>query len=610
VARVAGGKALPDDVRQQVVAKTDGVPLFVEELTKMVLESGLLQEQEDRYELTGPLPPLAIPATLHDSLMARLDRLAAVKAMAQLGATLGREFSYELLQAVSLWDEGTLQQGLHQLVAAEFLYQRGVPPQATYVFKHALIQEAAYQSLLKSTRQQYHQRIAQVLEARFAEVCETQPELMAQHYTEAGLVEPAIPYWQRAGQRASERSAYVEAIGHLTKALEVLRTLPDTPELTQRELTLHIALGAALNVTKGFAAPELEGAYARACELCRQVGETPELFPVLWGLWGFYLNRGALQTAHELAEELLKLAKRVEDPALLLQAHHTLGPTLFHLGRVSPARRHLEQAIALYDPPQHRSHAFTYGGHDPGVCCRMYAARTQWLLGYPDQAVQRSHEALSLAQKIAHPFSLAHGLCFAAGIHQFRREGQAVQEQAEAAMALSTEQGFASRLVWGILLRGWALAEQGQGEEGIAQMRQGWAARHATGAEADRPYLLALLGEGYGRAGRIMEGLHVLAEALAVMDTIEERYYEADLYRLKGALLLMHAAEQDAEAEACFHQALMVMTCWLSPVQSALAPVVEPGYARRALQTHAKGMTGTILADGHTHLRWMAPAGG
>src|SRR5437870_3922532 len=231
--RVAHGKALPSEVVEQVVAKTDGVPLFVEELTKMVLESGLLQEGAERYELTAPLPPLAIPATLHDSLMARLDRLGAVKAMAQLGATLGREFSYELLQAVSPWDEGTLQRGLHQLVAAEFLYQQGLPPQATYLFKHALIQEAAYQALLRSTRQQYHQRIAQTLEAQFPETCETQPELLAQHYTEAGLPAQALGYWQRAGQRALQRSAHVEAVSHVTKGLEVLTTLPDTPARTQ-----------------------------------------------------------------------------------------------------------------------------------------------------------------------------------------------------------------------------------------------------------------------------------------------------------------------------------------------------------------------------------------
>src|SRR5467141_28791 len=244
--RVAHGKALPAEVVEQVVAKTDGVPLFVEELTKMVLESGLLQEREDRYVLTGPLPPLAIPTTLHDSLMARLDRLATVKSLAQLGATLGREFSYELLQVVSPWDEGTLQRGLHQLVEAEFLYQRGLPPQAMYRFKHALIQDAAYQSLLKSTRQQYHQHIAQVLKRRFPDLCETQPELLAHHYTEAGLAEHAIPYWQQAGQRATQGSAYVEAISHLARGLALLQTLPDIPARAQHELSIQTTLGPAL----------------------------------------------------------------------------------------------------------------------------------------------------------------------------------------------------------------------------------------------------------------------------------------------------------------------------------------------------------------------------
>ncbi len=283
ITHLTGGKALPAAVVQQVVAKTDGIPLFVEELVKMILESGLVREEADRYVLTGPLPPLAIPSTLHDSLMARLDRLSAARDLAQLGAVLGREFAYELLQAVSPLDETTLQQGLAQLVDAELVYQRGLPPQSRYIFKHALIQEAAYQSLLRSTRQRYHQRTAQVLEAQFPETVETQPELVAHHYTEAGLAEQAIPYWQRAGQRASERSAYVEAIGHLTKGLEVLQALPDTPERAQQELDLQIALGQAFIATKGQAAPEVGHVFNRARELCQQVGEPPQLFRVLNG---------------------------------------------------------------------------------------------------------------------------------------------------------------------------------------------------------------------------------------------------------------------------------------------------------------------------------------
>jgi TOMM system kinase/cyclase fusion protein len=555
--RVAQGKALPAEVVEQVVAKTDGVPLFVEELTKMVLESGWLQEREACYELTGPLPPLAIPATLHDSLMARLDRLAAVKAIAQLGATLGREFSYELLQAVSPWDEDTLQRGLHQLVAAEFLYQRGVPPQATYVFKHALIQEAAYQSLLRSSRQQHHQRIAQVLAAQFPETAETQPELLAHHYTEAGLAAQAIPYWLRAGQGAIQHSANVEATGHLTKGLEILKILPETSERTQQELDFQITLGPALMSTKGFTAPEVERTYTRAHELCQQVEEAPQLLPTLWGLWRFYVQRGELPTALELGEQILTMAQRVRDPALLLQGHHAVGPTLFYMGELASAHAHLAQGIALYDPQQHRS-SLLYGGHDPRVCCQDYAAFTLWVLGYPDQAREQSYEALRLAQELAHPFTLGNALTFAALLHQFRREGRAAQSQAEAAMTLCSEQGFEEWVVYGRILRGWALIAQGRAEEGIAQMCEGLGAWGAMGVELYRTYQLAQLAEAYGKVGQVDEGRRVLGEALAVVHNTGRRFYEAELYRLKGELLLARSAAHRAEAEACFQRALDV----------------------------------------------------
>jgi TOMM system kinase/cyclase fusion protein len=553
--RVAHGKALPPEVLEQVAAKTDGVPLFVEELTKMVLESGLLQEGEERYELTAPLPPLAIPTTLHDSLMARLDRLATVKGLAQLGATLGREFSYALLQAISPWDEGALQRGLHQLVAAEFLYQRGLPPQATYLFKHALIQDAAYQSLLRSTRQQYHQHIAQVVEARFPETVETQPELLAHHYTEAGLTEQAIPYWQQAGQRAVERSANAEAISHLTMALKLLQTLPNSPERAQHELDVHIALGIPLVLTKGHAASEVGATYARARELCQQLGDTPRLFSALLGLRRFYFMRMELQTAHDLGEQLLRLAERLDDQGLRVRAHMMLAEGLLRLSEFAQARAHAEQGIALYDPQQHRAQVFRYG-NDPGVCCRSFAAEALWMLGYPNQALQRSDEALAWAQALAHPFTLAFALIHAAHLHKFRRERALSQAQAEAATALSTDQGFALWLAQGPILRGWAMVEQGQGAEGMAQMRQGLAAFRATGAELPRPHFLALLVEAYARGGQVEEGLRALAEALAAVEKGEERFYEAELYRLRGELLLQRSAAPQGEAESCFHQAL------------------------------------------------------
>jgi predicted ATPase len=552
VGQVTGGKALPTEVVQQIVSKTDGVPLFVEELTKMVVESGLLREEEGRYVGTHtgsvlqspdtgvggtPIPPLAIPSTLQDSLMARLDRLAPVRELVQLGATLGREFSYELLHAVSSSNEETLRHGLRQLVEAELIYQRGLPPQATYLFKHALIQDTAYQSLLKSTRQQYHHTIAQVLEERFPDIKETQPELLARHYTEAGLKEQAIPYWQQAGQRAGERSANVEAMSHLATGLELLKTLPDTPGRAQQELVLQFALSNSLMATKGYAAPEVEQVYVRALELCRQIGEPPQLFPVLVGLWRLYITRAEHKTARQLGEQCLSLAQRMDNPVRLLGAHQSLGITLFTLGEFTRARAHLEQAITLYDPKKRHFHA-SRSGQDPGVACLTYAAWTTWALGYPDQALKRSQEALTLAQGLSHPLSLAQALIAALRIHQQSREGQTVQEQAEALITLSTEHQFAFVLAWGTIMRGWAVAEQGQKEEGLTQMRQGLAAHHATGAEANRPYYLACLAEVHGQMKQAEEGLNILAEALAGVDNTEEREYEAELYRLKGMLTL------------------------------------------------------------------------
>jgi class 3 adenylate cyclase/predicted ATPase len=554
--RVAHGKVLPSEVVEQVVAKTDGVPLFVEELTKMVLESGLLQEREERYELTGPLPPLAIPATLHDSLMARLDRLATVKGLAQLGAALGREFAYALLQAVSPWDEATLQRGLHQLVEAEFLYQQRLPPQATYLFKHALIQEAPYQSLLRSTRQQYHQRIAQVLAERFPETAETQPELLAHHCTEAGLSAQAIAYWQHAGQRALARSATLEAVAHLTKGLEVLGTLPDTPERAQQELVMQITLGPALMTTKGFIIPEVEHVYARARALCQQVGDARQLFPTLWGLWYLHHVRGQLQRACEVGEELLDVARQLQAPEWFVVAHRTLGNSSFWRGEFGLAHTHLEHALALYDPQQMRDHAVRYGS-DTGVVCRILGAVTLWLLGYPDRARQWSEAALTHAQGLRHAFTLLQTLCFSAILHLLRREAAVAKERAEAARALCTEQGSADYLAWGTVLWGSAWAAQGAWAEGLAQMREGLAAYEPRN-RVPRLLFLGLLAEACGWAGQVEAGLRALHEALEVMQTSEERLYEAEVYRLRGELLLQQSAAQQGEAEESLHQALAV----------------------------------------------------
>jgi TOMM system kinase/cyclase fusion protein len=562
VETVTGGKTLPPEVLQQVVAKTDGIPLFVEELTKMVLESDWLCERNGRYELTAPLPPLAIPATLHDSLEARLNRLTTGKEIAQIGATIGREFAYELLQGVCSLDEKTLQDELNKLVEAELLYRRGLPPNATFIFKHALIQDAAYQSLLKSKRRQYHQRIAQVLEKRFADVIETQPELIAHHYTEANLPEKAIIYWQWAGERSIQHSANVEAIRHLTKGLELLNALPETPEHIRQELALQMSLGGALTSTKGFAAPEVQQAFARARARCRLLGQPPQLFPVLRGLYAYYLVRGDLETAHELGQDCLRLAQSVKDPALFLESHFALGQVFLCRGDLVRAREHLAQGITLYDPQQHHAHAFTYM-QDPGVTCRCLDALALWLSGYPEQALHRSREAIHLAQELGHPFSLAWAMIFAAVVHQLRREASECRERAEAAMSLSTERTFARWLAWGTLWRGWALTEQGQREDGMAQIQQGLTADRAMGAESVAPYILGLLSEAHGKMGQVEQGLNVLSEAVAIMDKNGERAYEAELYRLKGELIQKaegrrQKADVEAEAEACFHQALEV----------------------------------------------------
>jgi class 3 adenylate cyclase/predicted ATPase len=555
--RMTGDRTLPLEIVQQVVAKTDGVPLFVEELTKTVLESGFLREANGAYELTEPLPSLAIPATLHDSLMARLDRLSMVKTVAQLGAIIGRTFAFELLQAVAPLDDATLQHALAQLVDAELLYQRGVPPQATYTFKHALIQDAAYQSLLRSTRQQYHQQIAQVLEAQFPASVETQPELIAQHYTAAGCAEQAVPYWHRAGQHASDCSANLEAISHFTTGIELLKTLPETPEHTRQALALYIGLGAALQVTKGQAAPEVEHAYIQARALCQQVGETPQLVPVLLGLYRFYLVQSQYRTARELGETLLRLAQHADDPALTVLAHYVLGALWFWLGVLPAARQHLEEGIARYTPDQSRALVFRMG-LDPGVGCRAYAASTLWLLGYPEQALACLHEALALARELSHSYTLAWMRSWAAHVYQLRRDVPAVYEHAEAAVALSTEQGFPLWAALGTSMRGWGLALQDQGETGLAYGRQGVAAWRATNATMLAPYLCTVLVDVCDHLGYLEEGLQVLAEAQTLVERHEERWWEAEICRLQGVLLLRQPGTSQDEAEACFRQALDV----------------------------------------------------
>jgi len=553
---VAGQSSLPADIMQQIVGKTDGVPLFVEELVKMVMESGILEERRGQYESSSPLPPLAIPSTLRDSLTARLDRLSAVKEVVQLAATLGRDFSYELIRAVWPLDEMALQKGLTAMVEAELLYQSGVASQAKYYFKHSLIQEAAYESVLRSRRQQLHLQIVRALEEKFPSIVETEPELLARHCMAANLKEKAIVYWQRAGRMAVRRSANKEAISHLTTGLELLKTLPDGAERAQQELTMLASLGAPLIATKGYSALEVERTFTRARDLCQQLGEIPQLFPVMYRLSGYYLLRGEFEKAIEIGEQLLNLAQTGQDRECLLEAHYAVGATLYFSGELISAHEHLKKTVALYDPEEHRSHAFIYG-QDPAIAGLSFDARLLGYLGYLEQAATKIEHALKLAQNLAHPFSLALAWHCAAEVHRQRADVQATLKCADQELELSREQGFPLWLGIARVYRGWALAELGHYEEALETITRGIEAYRVTGAEMAVPRFLVLLAEAYGKAGLAGKGLGVLTEALAMMQRSGDRSSEAaDLYRIRGDLLLITPAEHQDEAETSLRHAV------------------------------------------------------
>jgi predicted ATPase len=526
IVRVATHNVLTSETVDTVVQRTSGVPLFVEELTRSVLESG------DTTLTRGK-----IPATLHDSLLARLDRLGSAKEVAQIAAVIGNDFSYELLRSVAGRSDANLQTELKALCDTELVYVQGLPPTANYSFKHALIQEAAYEALLKTRRRELHNRVAESLSERYPEIAERQPELLARHYTAAGHLAEAISYWQKAGQIAIGRSASIEAISHLTAALDLLENVADTPERAQQELNLQIALATSLMAVKGWAAPEVERASGRARDLCRQVGESSQLLQTLWALWNFFIVRADLRTAYELAEQFMHLAESTQDSMVLMQAHFMLGDTLFWSGDFSAARPHLEQDGARGYLQVRRSNLLLYG-LDPGVACLSHGAWVLWLLGYADRALESANQALGLARELSHPFSLAWAVFCIAVLHQQRRECQATKEQAEHLITLATEQGFSHWVVLGTVLRSWAISvyEHSAGE--LEPMRQSLATWQAMGAVLERPHCLSLLAEACGVLAETKEGLVLIDEALAAVNNTGERYYEAELHRCKGELEL------------------------------------------------------------------------
>jgi predicted ATPase/class 3 adenylate cyclase len=559
VTSVVAHSALSGETIEKVVERTGGVPLFVEELTRAVLEKG------------GAEPALhEIPATLHDSLMARLDRLGPAKEVAQIASVIGREFSYELLQTVSEIKEDDLQAALARLADAELIYANGIAPDATYTFKHALIQDAAHHALLKSKRKQVHDRVAQVLEEQFPHTAETQPELLAHHCTEAGLAARAISYWHEAGQRAARGSATQEAVAHLTRGLELIETLPDTPERSELELALQTTLGPVLIATKGYAAPEVGAVYDRARELCQRAENSSQLPIVVFGLFAFYVVRADHEKALTFGKHLLSLAESAHDGALLLQAHNALGLAFFFQGDFAASHEHLERCFAMYDLEKHRSLAFSYAGQDPGVTSAVFSGWALQSTGYSDQALKRSHDAVNLAQLLSHPYSLAYARGIAAALHQFRKEVEVTQGLADASLGLASEHGFPFWSAFQNILLGWVLVKQGKADEGIAHMSRGMEAYWATGAELLRPYLIGLLAEVLGERESTERGLTLLAEALEAVEKTGERFYEAELYRQKGELLFRSYKEgsglhdftahssRSGEIERCFLKAMTV----------------------------------------------------
>ena len=543
------GKALPGEVVEYIVRKTDGVPLYVEELTKAVLAASVLREEDGRYALAGPLSGLAIPASLQEVLMARLDRLPTVREVAQLGAVLGREFAYETLQAIGAVEEPKLRDDLGQLVGAELLYQRGRPPRATYVFKHALIQEAAYHSLLKRTRQQYHRQVAALLERRFPDLVEGQPELVAHHYAEAGCAEQAVGYWHEAARRAARRSANLEVIGHATGALELLQALPDGPERAARELQLQQLLGAALMATKGSGAAETGAAFELARELCRTVGGE-DIYPALSGICLFELTRGRPAVTGEVAQEILQHASLAADPEPLLVGHVHAGIGHVHLGAPASGLTHFERCVALHEAEYLPGHAQRFG-IDMGAAAHGYGAWTLWLLGQPDRALRFAEKAISLIEAAKHPFTTSRGLYWNAVLHQFRGEWSIVEERAQAAIDASREYGFAMGLATGQIMWGAARAGLGEGDLGIDAMREGLEAFRSTGARYQRTYFLTLLAEALRNRGSVEEGLTALAKAAELVEETGERYWEAEIHRVRAALLLAGGSEAAEVAGSC-----------------------------------------------------------
>jgi class 3 adenylate cyclase/predicted ATPase len=554
------GKALPGDVTAQLYAKTGGIPLFVEETTKAVIEANVLLPKEDCYELVGPLPANLIPPTVQGSLMARLDGLGESKRLAQLAATLGREFRYDVLRAVWEADDDALQTDLRRLVDSELVFQEGKPPSATYSFKHALIRDAAYESLLRRTRQQYHQEIAHTLISQFPEVSAAEPELVATHFEGAGITSQAVAYWKRAGELALGRAANREAIAHLQHTLALLESLPVTDERAALELDVQLGLAPALMAIKGWASPEVERACVRARDLAMRTDSGPQIFHALWGLWTVHFLRGDLIAALDVAERVHQMAVASENPMLRVMGHHAVGFTLFFQGDFVGAREHAESGIALYSPSQERA-IVNAAQFSSTVALRVFRAASLWMLGQPSEARLELERAGALAGELHHAPSTAFYLSFAVYLEFYQRDLGGTRAVAEKMLELSKDEGFLLWIPVATIYRGWARAQGGELDDGIAEMHEALQAFEATGSSLTRVQILTGLAEVLAKAGRRDDALASIERALADAAGRGEHLYEPELHRLRGELYAetagrpegSHAETSLAEAVALAH---------------------------------------------------------
>jgi class 3 adenylate cyclase/predicted ATPase len=562
---VIGNKALPANLRQDIIERTDGIPLFVEEMTKAVLEAGN-ESATQRTAAAIPPPTLAVPASLQASLMARLDRLGSAKGVAQIAAAIGRQFSYELLAAVAVKPEAELALALDRLMQSGLLFRQGLPPQSTYLFKHALVQDAAYGTLLREPRRALYSRIAETLESQFAEIAETQPELLARHFTEAGLIEKAASLWGEAGQRSLARSALAEGTEQLTHALTQIASLPATPAWRREQIKLQVAMISPLIHLKGHAAPETKAAIERARLLIEQaeaLGEPPKdpllLFAVLFQVWSSNHN-GCGITADavcQLAEQLLALAEKQKTTVSVVIAHRVMGLSFMSAGDLVGARAHLDQAIALYDPAAHWSLASRFNA-DALVASLSFRSVTRWVLGYPDTALLDGSEALKKAREMGSAGTSMTALAWVPFVHIECGNYSAANKEGDELATLANEKGASIWKAAAVLIAGFVLTSTGEASNAVQIITSGITAWRATGAMIWVPVFLSYLAKTYADLGESGDAQRFIGEAMTTVETTKETWYEAEVHRVAGEIALMSPKPDAAKAQAYFERALVV----------------------------------------------------